>query len=48
MPTPPKLKAISIARGIKGLENREFEPTFSVASPANIARRLRRFFILRK
>ena len=43
MPIPPKLKAISVGRGIKGFENREFEPTFSVASPAKIARRLRRF-----
>jgi hypothetical protein len=36
MPIPPKLKAISIARGIKGFENREFETTFSVASPARL------------
>ena len=36
MPIPPKLKAISIARGIKGFENREFTVTFSVASPARL------------
>jgi hypothetical protein len=43
MPIPPKLKTISIARGIKGFENREFETTLGVASSTNIVRRLRRF-----
>lgn len=34
---------IPLSEGIKGFENREFVTTFSVASSASIARRLRRF-----